>query len=75
MKLSKLIEEYGDDSVQFQALDGCAISMKYDHKKGTTITFGTPESVGPNGTKKMGLVVWMDRDRVAEIIGDKNPDS
>jgi hypothetical protein len=69
MKLSKLIEEYGDDKVQFQPLDGCATKMNYDHKKGTTITFGTPETVGPNGTTKMGLIVWMDRERVAEIIG------
>jgi len=68
MNLSELIAAYGDDKVQFQNLDQCGKTLDYHHKKGTTITFGTEETIGPNGMEKLGLVVWLDRKRVAEII-------
>jgi hypothetical protein len=67
MNLSELISTYGDDKVQFQALDVCAdrMDMAGAHTK---ITFGTEQPLGPEGTVKLGIVVWMDRDRVAEIL-------
>lgn len=68
MTLSELIAAYGDDKVKFQRLDDCADKMNYDHKKGTKITFETDASIGANGTEEMGLVVWLDRKRVDEII-------
>lgn len=68
MKLSELIAAYGDDKVQFQNLDQCA--DKLNMKGGITeITFGTEQRIDFNGTIKLGLVVWLDRDRVAEIRG------
>jgi hypothetical protein len=68
LKLSDLITQCGDD-VQFQNLDQCAKSLDYHHKKGTTITFGTEMNVhAPQGTEKLGLVVWLDRSKVAEIV-------
>jgi hypothetical protein len=68
LKLSELIAAYGDDKVQFQNLDQCGKTLDYHHKKGTTITFGTEETIGANGLEKLGLVVWFDRERVAEIV-------
>lgn len=68
LKLSELIAAYGDDKVGFQNLDQCGKTLDYHHKKGTTITFGTEETIGVNGLEKLGLVVWLDRRRVAEII-------
>lgn len=68
MNLSELIAAYGDDKVQFQNLDGCGLTLDYHHKKGTTVTFGTDARIGPNGLEKLGLVLWFDRDRVAEIV-------
>lgn len=69
MKLSGLIAAYGDDNVQFQNLDTCAQTLNYHHKKGTTITFGAEGNIlNATGTEKLGLVVWMDRDRVKEIM-------
>jgi hypothetical protein len=66
--LSELITKYGDD-IQFQNLDQCAKSLDFHHKNGTTITFGTEMNIhAAKGTEKLGLVVWMDRARVAEII-------
>lgn len=67
MNLAELISAYGGDDVQFQALDTCAdrMNMANGHTK---ITFGTGEPLGPDGTVKMGLIVWMDRDRVAKIL-------
>ena len=67
MKLSHLISEYGDDAVQFQNLDQCATDLNMG-KKGTKITFGTEQRIDLKGTEKLGLIVWMDRDRVAQII-------
>jgi hypothetical protein len=69
VKISELIAEYGDDKVEFQNLDQCVRSLDYHHKNGTTVTFGTAANVDlSKGTEKLGLVIWLDRDRVAEII-------
>ncbi len=69
MKLSELIEKYGDDKVIFQNLDNDMLSM--DKKKNHyEIKFGTKEIFNRDfsGTDKMALVVWMDRDKVKEIM-------
>jgi hypothetical protein len=66
MKLSELIAAYGDDKVQFQNLDHCAEKMNMTGAV-TKITFGTEQRLNLDGTDKLGLVVWMDRKRVAEI--------
>lgn len=69
MKLSELIAKYGDDKIEFQKLDDCAIDLTYSDKKGTTIKFGTSESLHPiNGTVKMGIVVWFDRKELTKIL-------
>lgn len=67
LKLSELIAKYGDENVKFQPLDQCVIEMNMT-KKGTTAKFGTQESFDLKGFKKMGLIVWMDREKVAEIL-------
>lgn len=67
MTLSELISAYGDDKVQFQNLDDCAKSMNMNGGT-TTITLVTDERVHFEGMEKLGLVVWLDRGRVAEII-------
>jgi len=67
MKLSELIAAYGDDKVSFQKLDDCASKMDMN-KRGTTVTFVTPERLTLDGFEKLGLVVWFDRNKVAEII-------
>lgn len=71
MKLSELIAAYGDDKVQFQNLDQCATDLTMD-KRGTVITFGTDQRLNLKGSEKLGLVVWLDRDRVAEITALKD---
>lgn len=64
MKLSELILAVGDDNVQFQNLDQCAIDLNYSAKKGSKITFGTEQALTLDGTQKLGLVVWLDREQV-----------
>lgn len=69
MNLSALILAVGDDNIQFQNLDECAITMDWTRKSGSKITFGTPETITPGeGTAKLGLVVWLDREAVATAI-------
>lgn len=68
MKMSELILAIGDDNVEFQSLDQCAVSLNYTAKSGTKITFGTQRSVTPGGTDKLGLVLWLDRDAVKAAI-------
>lgn len=70
MNISELVAKYGDDRVQFQALDECIRTIDYHHKKGTTITFGTDAPVGLNGMEKLGLVLWLDREDVAKILNE-----
>lgn len=72
MKLSELIAAYGDDLVQFQNLDHCASSLNMN-KGVTKITFGTEQPISLNGTEKLGLVVWLDRAKVAEITKTRSP--
>lgn len=67
LKLSELIASYGDDKVQFQNLDQSTISMNMNGAT-TKITFGTEQRLHLDGTEKLGLVVWLDRDRVKQII-------
>lgn len=67
MKLSELISAYGDERVKFQNLDG-SISNMQSGKQANSITFKTDQPFGFDGTAQLGLVVWMDRDRVKEIM-------
>lgn len=69
MNLSELIAQYGDDKVQFQRLDDCASAMNMN-SNGTKITFVTPERLTPDGTEKLGLVLWLDRSRVSDILSN-----
>lgn len=69
MKLSELIAAVGDETVRFQPLDGCTIRAKYDHKKGTEITFGTDQPLTPEGTEQFGMVVWLPRDKLKAVLG------
>lgn len=66
MKLSELIATYGDDKVQFQNLDQSTLTLNMN-KGVTKITFGTDQPFDINGTEKLGLVLWFDRERVKEI--------
>lgn len=66
--LVELLTRIGDDQIKFQNLDTCWIDAKWDRKKGTKITFGTDEPLGPNGTEPLGLVVWLPRDEVRRIL-------
>ena len=67
MKLSELIAAYGDDKVQFQNLDQSLVSLNMN-KGVSKITFGTEQPVNLDRPDKLGLVVWLDRARVAELI-------
>lgn len=67
LPLSKLIADYGDDKIEMQNLDQCATSLNMSGDI-TKITFGTPRRLTLEGTDKLGLVVWLDRARVAEIV-------
>lgn len=74
MKLSELIAEYGDDQVQFQNLDQSAETLNMNNGI-TKITFGTEQLITPEGMEKLGLVVWLDRKRVAEIVEKERSDA
>lgn len=66
--MTELISKIGDENIKFQNLDSCSISLNYDHKKGSKITFGTDELITPDGTDRLGLILWLPRDKVEEII-------
>jgi len=75
MKLSELIARCGDDKVEFQNLDNSLVSVDFNAKRGSKITFGTSMTAGPDGTTKLGLVVWLDRDAVKEALAKKDATS
>ena len=71
MKMSELILDVGDENVVFQNLDRDAHTVDKT-KHGTKITFYTDsmqaEELLGGKTKKIGLVVWLPRDRVEAAI-------
>lgn len=42
--------------------------IDYTAKKGTKITFGTEQALDLDGTKDLGLVIWLPRDAVAKAL-------
>lgn len=69
MKMSELIAAYGDENIEFQNLDSAIDKMDYHHKRGTKITFGTTMDIHhEKGTEKLGLVIWLDREKVRQIM-------
>jgi hypothetical protein len=76
MKMSELILAVGDDNVIFQNLLNDARSIDKT-KDGTKITFYTDaiqadELLNGGQTKKIGLVVWLPRDKVnAAVAAEK----
>lgn len=71
MKLSELIARHGDDVVQFQNLDQCATALNMGKDGVTKITFGAEQPITMEGTVKLGLVVWLDREKVKQIVADE----
>lgn len=69
MKLSELVAAYGDDKVQFQNLDHCGRDLNMG-KKGTSITFMTEQRLNLKGTEQLGLILWFDRETIAEIMAE-----
>ena len=72
MKMSELILAVGDENVVFQNLDRDAQTIDKT-KHGTKIAFYTDaiqaeELLGDGKTKKIGLVIWLPRDRVEAAI-------
>lgn len=68
MKLSELIAAYGDEDVQWQKLDDGINNLRMARDGVTMITFGTEQPFSLNGTDKFGIVVWLDRARLQEIV-------
>lgn len=65
MTLAQLIATLEHD-VSFQKLDDSVTKIDWGVKKGVRITFITDAEIVPGGgTKRLGLVVWLDRDAVA----------
>jgi hypothetical protein len=72
MKMSELILAVGDENVTVQNLLNDADSVEKT-KVGTRIVFYTDaiqaeELLGGGQTKKIGLVVWLPRDRVDAAV-------
>lgn len=72
MKLSELIAEIGDDNVQFQNLDNDLIRLNTKSNGTTELTFGTEAQTTLNGTEKLGLVIWLDREEVKKATEKKS---
>ncbi len=75
MTLVDLLKALGDENYGLQALDACALSLDWSAKKGTKITFATDVKLGADGTEKLGLIVWIDRQRAKEILETKEPNT
>lgn len=68
MKISDLILAVGDDNVKIQNLDHCSIDLNYSAKSGTLIKFGTDQPLDLEGTKDLGMIVWLPREAVKRAM-------
>lgn len=71
MKLSELIAKVGDENVQFQNLDNDIVRLNTKSGGKSEITFGTRAATTLNGTQKLGLVIWLDREAVEKATEEK----
>jgi hypothetical protein len=58
----------GDDKICIQPLDACAVSLDWSAKSGSKITFRSDVHITPDGTEKLGLVVWFPRAEVQAAL-------
>jgi hypothetical protein len=69
MNINELINECGGpDKVRLQYLDQCGISFDWTAKSGSKITFGSDVPITPDGTKLLGIILWLPRDQVKAAI-------
>jgi hypothetical protein len=67
MGIVELITALGDDNVKLNPLDSCITGMnkRKDHNE---FTFCTDQAFGSKGPKDLGLVLWLPREKVQEIM-------
>lgn len=69
MNICELIDACGGPNVvRIQSLDHCADKLDWSHKKGSRITFVSEQVITPEGTKDLGIIVWLDRDAALTAI-------
>lgn len=69
MTIIELLSEIGIGNLEIQFLDQCMTNYTESAKKGNHITFGTEMTAGFDvQTKKQGVIVWLDREKVKEAI-------
>lgn len=74
MKLSEIIANAeAKGGVFLQQIDTATSSIDYHHKRGVTLTVHTDQPIGDNGMERFGLLLWIDRETVAEILDKKEP--
>jgi hypothetical protein len=69
MTIIELLKAYDEDKLELQFLDQCTDSLNMN-KGVTKVTFGTQQPIDLNGTAKLGIVVWLDRERVKQITAE-----
>ena len=75
MSIIEMLQHVGADNITFQRLATDTKDMGIKKSKGF-ITFGTDSSVIMDAmsgmqSKQVGIVVWMDRERLPEDLRDK----
>jgi UDP-N-acetylglucosamine enolpyruvyl transferase len=69
MNVTELIAAVGgDENIGFQPLDSHATALDWSAKTGARITFRSDVMITPEGTEKLGLVVWFDRAAVKAAL-------
>ncbi|WP_395443605.1 hypothetical protein [Caulobacter sp. UC70_42] len=69
ISMTALLTAIGDEGIGFQNLDHSTIKADWSAKSGTKITFGTDRLITiDGGTDRLGLVLWLDREQVAETM-------
>ena len=69
----EMLTKIGDERIEFQNLDHDLRGAQVLKDGATELRFGTratkPTELAAGGTKRIGLVLWLDRDAVNKALG------
>ena len=64
-KLSDVLAAVGNENIKVQYIDECTSKYQYTAKTGNKLTVHTAEEFDSRGMVRFGIVLWIDRDKLA----------
>lgn len=63
--ITELLAAVGDENIKVQYIDECTSKYQYTAKTGNKLTVHTDEELDSRGMARFGIILWVDRDKLA----------